>query len=297
MAPRTTSPSAPPFSPREGSRPNDVRPTASAGRPHSADYLAGGGPTESTPPDPNLTSEGRRERHRRETFERLVRAARQIMFSRGFSDITVQDITDAADVGKGTFFNYFRSKEHIVTRVQDYNRRGLLVALERVRGGGQTPQGALTDILTWLLCPSGGEWLTYQSNTMRALALYPEVREYFSPVLTANLDLYTQIMELGQQHGNVRTDVPAAELARLAQTYFAGITVMYWIHGIAPTPPLVADLVRTFFATLNPCVAGPATAAPPQRASTSSSPRAGRPKASATRGPRRRAPSPTTRRR
>jgi len=33
---------------------------------------------------------------------------------RGFHNTTVEDITNAADVGKGTFFNYFPSKEHIL---------------------------------------------------------------------------------------------------------------------------------------------------------------------------------------
>lgn len=217
---------------------------------------------ESAAPAADFGTESRRERHRRETFERLVRAARAIMFSRGFNDITVQDITEAADVGKGTFFNYFRSKEHIVTRVQEYNRRGLLVALDRVRSGDQTPQAALTDVITWLMCPTGGDWLTYQSNTMRALALHAEVRAYFSPELRSNLNVYTQIMEVAQQQGNVRTDIPAAELASVTQTFLAGTTVLFWIHGVVPTPAIVADLCSKFFKTLEVGAMPAATAAP-----------------------------------
>ena len=49
----------------------------------------------------DLALEGRRERRRRETFERMVRAAREILFNRDFDDVRVTDITDAADVGKG----------------------------------------------------------------------------------------------------------------------------------------------------------------------------------------------------
>src|SRR6266852_8912713 len=40
------------------------------------------------------TREGRRERHRRETFERLVAASREILFSRELDQVTVQDITE-----------------------------------------------------------------------------------------------------------------------------------------------------------------------------------------------------------
>ncbi|HLJ42079.1 MAG TPA: TetR family transcriptional regulator, partial [Candidatus Acidoferrales bacterium] len=53
---------------------------------------------------------GRRERRRTETRERIFRAALDLFAERGFMETTVEDITEAADVGKGTFFNYFPTK-------------------------------------------------------------------------------------------------------------------------------------------------------------------------------------------
>ncbi len=57
---------------------------------------------------------GRRERKRIATRELLFRSAMQLFAERGFFETTVEDITQAADVGKGTFFNYFRSKYHVM---------------------------------------------------------------------------------------------------------------------------------------------------------------------------------------
>src|SRR3974377_247095 len=59
----------------------------------------------------------RRERRSNELRERLFRAAIQLFARKGYSETTVEDITDAADVGKGTFFNYFPSKEHILAHI------------------------------------------------------------------------------------------------------------------------------------------------------------------------------------
>src|SRR5215467_1654904 len=56
----------------------------------------------------------RRERRSGELRERLFRSALALFGKKGFADTTVEDITEAADVGKGTFFNYFPSKEHIL---------------------------------------------------------------------------------------------------------------------------------------------------------------------------------------
>ncbi len=61
-----------------------------------------------------LTASNRRERRSAELRDRLFRAALQLFARKGFTETTVEDITNAADVGKGTFFNYFPSKEHIL---------------------------------------------------------------------------------------------------------------------------------------------------------------------------------------
>src|ERR1035438_6931382 len=63
---------------------------------------------------PKPQGPGRRQRRATETRLRLFRCALQLFAERGFSNVTVEQITDAADVGKGTFFNYFESKDHVL---------------------------------------------------------------------------------------------------------------------------------------------------------------------------------------
>ena len=69
----------------------------------------------------------RRERRRVETRERIYRAALRIFAQRGYLETTVEDITDAADVGKGTFFNYFPTKAVSYTHLDVYKRQALRV--------------------------------------------------------------------------------------------------------------------------------------------------------------------------
>src|SRR5580704_6170776 len=66
-----------------------------------------------------IVLESRRERRRVETRDRIFRAALQLFAERGYLETTVEDITDAADVGKGTFFNYFPTKEHVLATFGD----------------------------------------------------------------------------------------------------------------------------------------------------------------------------------
>jgi len=75
----------------------------------------------------------RRERRSMEVRERLFRSALDLFARKGFAETTVGDITNAADVGKGTFFNYFPSKEHILLAFGEMQLAKLRDAVEEAR--------------------------------------------------------------------------------------------------------------------------------------------------------------------
>lgn len=51
------------------------------------------------------------------TRARLVRAARELIAEKGVSTLRIADITEAADVGRGSFYNHFGTKEALVESV------------------------------------------------------------------------------------------------------------------------------------------------------------------------------------
>src|SRR5258707_15847176 len=75
----------------------------------------------------------RRQRRSAEIRERLFRAALNLFASKGFLEATVEDITEAADVGKGTFFNYFPSKDHILIAFGEMQLAKLEASIEEAR--------------------------------------------------------------------------------------------------------------------------------------------------------------------
>src|SRR5580658_3819224 len=83
-------------------------------------------------------SAGRRERHRAEIRERLFRAALRLFAERGYLQTTVEDITEAADVGKWTFFNYFPTKEHVLERYGEERVEAVGCALKKARTGDES---------------------------------------------------------------------------------------------------------------------------------------------------------------
>jgi len=56
----------------------------------------------------------RHERRRLQTRRLLIDTALQLILEKGYDAISIQDITDRADLGRGTFYIHFKDKEDVV---------------------------------------------------------------------------------------------------------------------------------------------------------------------------------------
>lgn len=52
-----------------------------------------------------------------ETRSRLIKAGREVVSEKGLNASTIQDITEAADVGRGSFYNFFGTKDELVETI------------------------------------------------------------------------------------------------------------------------------------------------------------------------------------
>lgn len=80
----------------------------------------------------------RRERKKQETYERLYSTALYLFQTQGYETTSIEQITQRADVGKGTFYNYFDSKEAVALefsrrRYQDLILKGRLSQSNTIR--------------------------------------------------------------------------------------------------------------------------------------------------------------------
>ncbi|MES2262588.1 MAG: TetR/AcrR family transcriptional regulator [Pseudomonadota bacterium] len=62
---------------------------------------------------PSGAIEGRRERKRRETHDRIAKAAIELFQALGYEETTMDAIAEAADVSRRSLFHYFASKEDV----------------------------------------------------------------------------------------------------------------------------------------------------------------------------------------
>jgi TetR/AcrR family transcriptional regulator, transcriptional repressor for nem operon len=75
--------------------------------------------------------------------EEIVQAALKVLHQRGFNATGVQDITDAAGVPKGSFYNHFESKEALGLEALERYWQGALVSLEMLKDEDVPPVARL----------------------------------------------------------------------------------------------------------------------------------------------------------
>jgi AcrR family transcriptional regulator len=83
--------------------------------------------------------EPRGARRKRETRARLLDAALRLMAEKGMEGVAINEITEAADVGSGSFYNHFESKEAIYSTLVDNVFEEFADRLDRLAHGISDP--------------------------------------------------------------------------------------------------------------------------------------------------------------
>ena len=191
---------------------------------------------------------GRRERRRAEIQERLFRAALELFAERGFLETTVEDITEAADVGKGTFFNYFPTKEHVLATLGAER----LAHIERARARAMT--GPVLPVLKELAIDLVGH-STESAALLRAIyaahASCEPVRAELRKRLQEGRRLLAEILALGQKRGEIRREHRPQELARLTQLVLLGVILAWAINPDSSLRKTAEQVWDLFFANLS----------------------------------------------
>src|ERR1700722_5231851 len=110
----------------------------------SADHLIR--PVRSPEPQIEQVSEGLRERKKRLTREAIFGSAERLFSERGFENVTVAEIADAANVSVKTVFTYVSAKEELLFRGQPTVLDAVVLAVAG-RRLGQTPLVAAAQAL------------------------------------------------------------------------------------------------------------------------------------------------------
>ncbi len=165
-----------------------------------------------------VTALSRRDRKRERTRGEIYTAAMNLFLRRGFAEVTIEEICEAADVARATFFLHFPNKEALLT---EYGVRANLALAELIRGSHASATATLKAALKML-----AERAMQQPNVIRL-----HVRELLSrpPMLLEShqerehlVSLLASVIARGQAGGEFRRKIePALAAVALCATNFA----------------------------------------------------------------------------
>jgi AcrR family transcriptional regulator len=173
----------------------------------------------------------RRERKKAAVRAHILTTAIELFSQHGIDSVTVDQIADAADIGKGTIYNYFSTKEDIVvafmvdfeTRVQAKVRR--LV----------TSKGSLESILAGFIRFQFQMKKPYHQFVRVFLGQMFLRTEQFIPYMVEmqkTIDPPLEALFRGlQERGLMRKDVPLPELVLIFKTIHLGLTALWAVEG------------------------------------------------------------------
>jgi AcrR family transcriptional regulator len=190
------------------------------GRPASASRaVADGGAAQQS-------STGRRERRAAETRLRLFRCALQLFSERGFPNVTVEEITKAADVGKGTFFNYFESKDHVLSVMAEIQLGKAAEALAKVADSRHTIQSVLHRLFL-RLAEEPGRSPELARTLISSFLASKGVRQLIASNMQKGRKMGAEIVAAGQERGEINPQLKSDTVAMQMMQTIMG-TVLFW---------------------------------------------------------------------
>jgi AcrR family transcriptional regulator len=179
-----------------------------------------------------MTAVGKRRERKRAALRAHILSSGIDLFSRyGLGAVTIDQIAAEADVGKGTIYNYFSTKEDIVVAFMADLEIRLAPKVARFEPGNNPLHRVLADYILLhfrLKQPYHAFVRVFLAqmflDTGRFLPYMVEMQKHIDPPLQS---LFTGL----QQRGKLRPEIDLAQLIMSFKTMHLGLTALWAIEG------------------------------------------------------------------
>ena len=152
------------------------------------------------------------------TRDRIIETGAEIIHRKGFNHTGIQEILNAASVPKGSFHNYFKSKDEFGLEIIDYfSAHFKRIAIETLEDTRVSPLSRIYAFLTAFMeyfesqnyaggCPIG--------NLAQEMGdLSPVFRKKLSQAIDMMVDAYSQVLAAAQNDGKILKNLDIRETA------------------------------------------------------------------------------------
>ena len=174
---------------------------------------------------------GRRERKKLQSRRMILEAAISEFSKKGYKETSVADIMSTADLGIGTFYNYFNSKEDLLFSLLGRLGETIRIALAEARAAERSSL-ELLEVGARVTAKFLDEnrfvmplFLSASHHVMHGGAehgaqVMPADKPSSSRMTPQIKQVFTEIIRAGQQAGEIRCDVPVDLIAEMFHSLY-----------------------------------------------------------------------------
>ena len=192
---------------------------------------------------------GRRERRAADTRLRLFRCALRLFAEHGFSNVTVEDITEAADVGKGTFFNYFETKDHVLGVMAEIQLSKIRAAASKI-GQGRKPIHSVLHDLVLRLAEEPGRSPALARAFISSFLTSAAVRTTIEGNMQLGRKMVAELVATGQERGEIDPWLKKEKAAIQLLQMVMGTVLLWSLHGEPQLKKWIEDSFEHFWRSI-----------------------------------------------
>ena len=162
---------------------------------------------------------------RHDTRRRILSAAGRLFKVRGFEETSVDQIVAAANVAKGTFYQYFQRKMDVALAITSEEQQQLMEKMRTKLASGQSPLAVGSELLR-----SMGTWFEKNRGIARPLLL----RALDQPRIESPDSTRAMLMLIfteAQKKGEIRADLAAQYISGLLVGSIVQMALHWTLHG------------------------------------------------------------------
>ncbi len=167
--------------------------------------------------------------------EKLIKAGIEAMLEKSYHSVGIKEILDSVGVAKGSFYNYFKSKEEFGIEVIDAFARDHAVVIQSfLEDRSKSPLRRLKD--SFLCCLTYYPDKEYGNNCLIAklshevITASPNMRAAIRNAFDMWQSLYARMIREAQNCGEIDPDLDPEELAAFIQNSWEGAVMMMQVY-------------------------------------------------------------------
>lgn len=175
---------------------------------------------------------GKREEKAEKTRQKLLVTADKLINQHGYETVAVEDITKAAGVAKGTFYNYFEQKQDLVLALGRHYFAGVTDKVEQLER--LSAQEAITEyLLSYIQVIRNKANIVLVREWIRYIVL-PDNQQHLK--LQFILEGLEKLLTILSKRGELTNNMSVDEMGRLLMTHFYGVLLMWAVDSSRVIP-------------------------------------------------------------